>query len=302
MIPFPPPPLGAIGVGVVPPGGGDPDPPNDQRGEVPEDGDLGVDGPGGRGAPPPEELVEHREAEPARHDGRADGPDDVDVLVEADEVVAEQREAGVVEGGDRVEDPLPEGLSHRVAVADIEPNRQDKGDHGLHQDHGDADRPKDALDVAHRRGAGLALGDQGLAQPQATAGQDGQQRGHRHDAEAADLDEHHDDELPEGRPIGRGVDHGQAGDAGRRHRGEGRREDVGGIGAVDPRDRQAQQHGADGEEDREDEWDEATRRRQRLHHTPPRQRWSRRSDSQPVGHLWFGGQSFGKQHASRVTC
>lgn len=126
---------------------------------------LEWDGPVGRGAPPPEEFVEHREAEPAGHDRGADRPDDEDVLVEAHEVVAEQREAGVVEGRHRVEQTLPQGRPDRMPVADVEPQRQEDGDDDLGEHDGDTDGPQDALDVAHRRCAGLALRDEVWLKP-----------------------------------------------------------------------------------------------------------------------------------------
>ena len=60
---------------------------------------------------PVPQLHVDEEAEAAHHDERGDHEVDEEVAAVADEAVGEEPEAGVAEGGDRVEDALPDGLA-----------------------------------------------------------------------------------------------------------------------------------------------------------------------------------------------
>jgi hypothetical protein len=53
------------------------------------------------------QLDDHGKAEPSGNDGGADRDDDPGVFGEADEVVAVEGEAGIVEGRDRVKGTVP---------------------------------------------------------------------------------------------------------------------------------------------------------------------------------------------------
>ena len=83
---------------------------------VPPDGQPGVGRPGAGLRHSPGQLEQHREAEAAGDDAEGERQADPPVADEADQAVAEQREAGVVEGRDRVEDAVPQRSAERVVV------------------------------------------------------------------------------------------------------------------------------------------------------------------------------------------
>ena len=147
--------------------------------------------------PPAAQFEQHGEADTADDDAHADRQQDPGVGREAHEVVAVEREAGVVERGDRVKDPEPQRLRPVVVVADPEPERQQGREDGLEGEHGDRDSADHVTDVADVQCVGLGLGDQGGAEIEPGADEHHQQRRQRHDAEAADLDQAQDDDLAE---------------------------------------------------------------------------------------------------------
>ena len=123
---------------------------------------------------------------------------------EAREVVGVQRDAGVVERRDGMEDPRI-GRGDRTVLVSLlpEPEEEDGGE-GSFDGQGDLrDRQDEVAQVAHVDGADLGLGEHPLSESDAIRRDDGEHRPDRHDAEPADLDEEHDDDLAEQREVGR---------------------------------------------------------------------------------------------------
>ena len=142
---------------------------------------------------------------------------------EAHQVVAEQGDARVVEAGHAMEDAVPDGLAEGIVVAEPEPPGQDdRGDH-LEGHREQPDPQQQPAHVAQPDGVGFVLRDEAAGQAQPPGGEQPEQRGQRHDAEAADLHQHQQHDVAEGRPVGGRVHNGQTGDA----RGRDRREQRG---------------------------------------------------------------------------
>ena len=72
---------------------------------------------------------------------------------------------------------------------------------------------------------GLGLSEQARLQAEPPDDHQGENGGQRHDAETPDLDQPHDHDLAEVRPVGRGVDDDQTGHTDRGRRGEDRGEE-----------------------------------------------------------------------------
>ena len=245
----------AEGALVAPLGGGDEDRAADEQRAGHEQGEAGVQAPraGAPGAAGPDQLDEHREAQAADDDRHGDRQQHERVGEEAHEVVAEQREAGVVEGRDRVEDPVPGRGGPGVVVLGPEPERQHHGDGGLDDDRDEEDPTQHPAHVTRADGLGLGCSGEPGAQAHAAREEQGDEGGQGHDPEAADLDQREDDRLSGGAPVGGRVDGGEAGDADRARRRE-ERGDEGCVALLGPRDREHQQQGADdvGDEERGD--------------------------------------------------
>jgi len=125
-----------------------------------------------------------------------------------------EAEAGVAEGRDGMEHSRERFEAQ--GVEDVERGRAPAFD-----DHGpehEVDQEAPDLEVRVVEQA-LAHGHP-VRQADAPAPEIEDQAGIGHDAQAPELDEGQDDDLPEAAELGAGVDHGQAGDAGRRGRGE----------------------------------------------------------------------------------
>ena len=86
----------------------------------------------------------------------------------------------------------------------------------------DDDRPDQRPDLAEPRLLGLRRHEQPLRQPDAAGDGHAEQRGERHDAEAADLDGDEDHDEPGRRPVLAGGHDDQAGDGARGGGGEQR--------------------------------------------------------------------------------
>ncbi|SIA72217.1 Uncharacterised protein [Mycobacteroides abscessus subsp. abscessus] len=83
--------------------------------------------------------------------------------------------------------------------------------------------------MAHGAGAGFLRGEHALGEAEVARDGESEDRREGHDAQAADDDTCGDDCLPEGGPVGRGVDGGQAGDADGGHGGEENVDEGGGC-------------------------------------------------------------------------
>ena len=74
--------------------------------------------------------------------------------------------------------------------------------------------------MAHGARPGFLRGEHALGEAEVARDGESEDRREGHDAQAADDDAGGDNGLPEGGPVGRGVDGGQAGDADGGHGGE----------------------------------------------------------------------------------
>ncbi|MCY1506567.1 hypothetical protein D9M68_408190 [compost metagenome] len=189
------------------------------------------------------QVVQHREADAAdqrRHHHWQQHP-----LVGgiADQAVGMCREAGIVVGGNGMEQPVPGGVAPRRAIDGMQPPRQPGGQQQLRPDRHHQHQPGHADDIAQPDRTGLGLGQQLGAQPQRAVDHQAQQRRCRHHAESAKLEQHHDDGLAKAGPVRAGIDHDQPGHAHRGHRREERGQPRHAAAAV-ARPGQHQQHAA----------------------------------------------------------
>ena len=218
-----------------------------------QQGEARVHAPG-PSTPAPSDLGEHREPQAADDDRDRDRDEDEPVGEKTRQVAAEQCEAGVVERRDGVEDAMPRGRTPSLVVRHPEADGQHRRDDRLHDDGDEEDPAQHATQVTQADTPGLGCGAQAGPQAHPARQENGDQRGQRHDAEAARLDEHEDDCLPGAAPVGRRVDRGQPGDAdGARRREQCRHERCPILAR--PRDREHQEQRAhDGRsEKREDQ-------------------------------------------------
>jgi hypothetical protein len=245
--------------------------------------ELGVERPGAaaaRSAESVEHLRDDRVPDAADHEERQDGEGDHRIGNVANQAIAEQAEAGVVERGDGVEAPQHERRRQRELPEPPgrEGERPDRLDGGRHDE--------DAPDVPHEPLEGELV--QAFLQGQAVAERDlppqdeRDEARHGHVPEAAGLDEREDHEVTEEREVLRGIQDDQAGHADRRRRREqsvheGRR-----PGRC-ARDGQPQEH-RPGRDHREEPKDEGLRRgdlplAEALPRAPPREALRRRHHS-----------------------
>ena len=188
-----------------------------------EQGQLRVQAPAVRPSPEPRELEPDREAEASGDDQEGDRHADPPVACKRGQVVGPEREARVVERGDRVKDPQVDRAAERVVVRRPPAHGEDGRANRLEEE-AELDDCKDkTADVGQEGRGDLRLGEQTATQPEPAGEQEDEQRGQGHDPEPAHLDEQHDHDLSEGRPVRGGVHHDEAGDADRRGRGEDRR-------------------------------------------------------------------------------
>jgi len=212
-----------------------------------------VEGPAPRGAPGVPDVQQHREAdgaeEGADHDGQAHPP----VADVGHQALLQHHEAGVVEDGQRHEHAVPDRGTERLPEGE-EPGNEDEGEDALDHHGGGDDGPDQGADLPEL-GLGLGGGQHALREADVAGDREGEDRGDRHDAQAADGDAHEDHRLAERGPVGGGVHGHEPGDA---HGGGGGEERVGEGGAL-PRgggDRQGEEcgdHRDDGGEDEEGE-------------------------------------------------
>ena len=198
--------------------------------------------------PPGEQVTQHHGAETAGDDETADHDLQGSIAMHpgVGKAGGQGREAGVAEGRDRVEDRL------KNAFADVPVGRQREideqgaegfGDEG--EDDDEAHRTGDVGEVLFRDHLAKHLA---IVQAHAAEQEAGEVKGQRHDAEAADLDETEQDDLPGGGKKERRVFHRQTGDAD----GAGAGEEGVQPGQVDPihnGTRQFEQEGAEGDDE-----------------------------------------------------
>ena len=225
---------------------------------------LGVQRPVARIAPAVAQVVQHGKTDAADDDRQHHRRQHQAVAGIAHQPVRMDREAGVVEGRDAVEQPRPEGLAPCQVVTEAQAQDQQRGDHELHAHRHHQHDLRHAGDVAQRQRARLGLGHDPGAQARRAVHHQAEQRGARHHAEAAHLEQQHDDGLAETRPVSAGVDHRQPDHADRRHGGEDGH--VPGHGAAaGVGDRQHQQQRADRNGSEKSERHRARRVQDRLH-------------------------------------
>ena len=170
--------------------------------------------------PPRPQFQQHGETQAADDDASGDGQYDARVVNVGHEVVGAQAEASVVERGDRVERTLPHRRQEAVAIARGKAEGQHNGYHQL-SGQGKADGAEDdGADFAQVPSALFRGGAQAPFDAHLSSQNEAHHRGECHDAEASDLDQQHDDDLPEMGPVGRGVHDGETGQAGGRRGGE----------------------------------------------------------------------------------
>lgn len=146
------------------------------------------------------------------------------IMGKALQALIEHRKPRVVERADRMKRPHP-GCAVQAHVVDPPElcGQHQRGD-GLDDQGHLQDSAHEFADISQRERIRLCRDEQALPQAKASTQHHHGQRRHRHDAEAADLDQPHDDDVAKGAPVPRRVDHRQPGDARRRSRGENCRE------------------------------------------------------------------------------
>src|SRR4051794_35844358 len=97
-------------------------------------------------------MDEYGKAETTGNDGQADGDQDVRVFAETDEVVTVEREPGVVEGGYRVEDAMPQRNRWVGVVDEPEPDSQDCSRYRFKNDHDPCNAKEHGADVPEVEG------------------------------------------------------------------------------------------------------------------------------------------------------
>ena len=132
---------------------------------------------------------------------------------------AHQVKARVAEGRHGMEQRHPQPPRAEIPAED---RRHRGGAQKLDNQRRPNDEAGQAHDAAHLRRGDRLLHGAALHQGDLASGDQREGGGDGDDAHAADLDEEHDDELPEERPIGRRIVQHQAGHADRRGRGEQR--------------------------------------------------------------------------------
>ncbi len=193
-------------------------PPADQDRRGDQD-DLGVHREPSLAAPQAhEQLVVHDEADAAGHDEPHHREVDQHVPLEGHQAVGEQRVAAVVEGRHGVVDRLVERLAGRQVLAEPRPEQQGAG--RLAAGGGDQHEFEDGGEVAARRVQEDRLNDVPLAGGQPPAHHHEEHGREGDDPQPAHLKQDQGDGLAEGRKVLADADHGQAGDAHGRGRGE----------------------------------------------------------------------------------
>ena len=172
--------------------------------------------------------------------------------------LGQDHEASVVEHGDSHENGVP----HRVRGIDAhreEAGQEHDGQERLHRQGGRDDGLEEGGDLPHGAGPGFLCGEHALGQAQVAGHGEAEDRGERHDAQAADDDARRDDGLPERRPVGGSIDGGETCHT---NGGDGREEHVderrGRVGRG--RDGQHEQEGDDPDDEREGAQSQARRR------------------------------------------
>ncbi len=232
------------------------DPPQHEQGEGRHDRDLGVQVPAAEAQPP--DLAQHqdhgeaqRSDEHPQADREQDQPHVGGVGEVGDQAVGVRGEAAVVEGRDRVEDPVPRRGVRRLPL-DQEAEREDHRQRALDDDRGQGHGAQQRADLAETPDVHGVLRHELGAQPELAPDGQGQDRGHGQRPETADLHGDQDDELPGEGPVIGGRHHGQPRDRDGRGGGEGRVDEARGAPVVGgPRqpqqDREQRRHGDEDE-------------------------------------------------------
>ena len=168
---------GAERVGIGPLERGDDHGGHPEQGQGAEDGELGVQRPTRPSEAAGPQVDQHGEAETADDHEQGDRDQDEGVAGEADQVVGEQGEAGVVPRRHRMEHAEARGVGQRGVVGPGEPGGEnDRPDRFGHRRHGEDALEHDAQ-LAEVRDTGLGQRRQPLAQPHPARQQHGEQGG-----------------------------------------------------------------------------------------------------------------------------
>ena len=178
---------------------------------------------------PPAQLVSadvlhHRETERGENDRKHDRSQYDRVGLVAHHAVGKAGEAGIVEGADRMEHPVPYGGRDRHAVRDGEAGRQHQGDGGFDVDGDLEDQLEHGCSVARFEPVAFHLCRHAIAQPEAAPDHQSEQGRCCHDAEPADLEQDHYHTLAEKRPVDGRVLYDEAGNGNCRGSGKEGRE------------------------------------------------------------------------------
>ena len=196
------------------------DRPGGEQDEGHLDGQLGVQVPFLPVEPVLLQHHDHGEAQAAQEHAEHERDEDPQVGLVGDDAVRMRREAGVVEGRNRVEDAVPDRLPERLAQGQ-EPRDQGQCQDGLDHDGRHDDDPQQRAHFTEPAGVvhGL-LGDELAADAELLAHHEGQQRREGQGAQAAHEDADQDDQLAEEGPVHRRRNDRQARDADCGHRRE----------------------------------------------------------------------------------
>jgi hypothetical protein len=121
-----------------------------------------------------------------------------------------------------MEEAVVGGRTERVVVPEPQPPSDHDCGRKLESGAQGSDAEDHSADVTELERTLLGLGNQAAPQAESPGDEQCDQRGERHDPEATDLDQAHQDRLAEMRVVRRGVDHDEPGHADRRRRGEDR--------------------------------------------------------------------------------
>jgi len=154
------------------------------------------------------EVLPGEKAKTAGQDQQRDGPPDQRVAHIAGQggeggAGPHQVKAGITEGGDRMEDSIPQPLEKAELGAEAEGQEECAGP--LDEQHGLQDKASHAHDPAHLWGGDGLLHHPALSQADFPAGEHHNGYSHGDHPHAASLDQGQKDQMAEGGPVGGGV-------------------------------------------------------------------------------------------------
>ena len=143
----------------------------------------------------PGDVDDDGETEAADDEPSAHGEQHDPVGRVGNQTVRVERDAGVVEGRDGVEDRAVGGPPRRLAVTDRETDEEDNCEQTLHRDRDLTDTFHDRLQVFVVDRSEFRGCQHPLSQSHPVGGDDRQDRPESHDPEATDLDQGEDDQF-----------------------------------------------------------------------------------------------------------